>query len=186
MELVGAPDGTLAAVRNVWRMDELFSSSVLVDFDKNANGKLDEEELEAVGETIRASIAGHAYYTSVETGGRPVKLAAPDAIRALYQDGQLLLFFEMKAGERLDLKTQPLTVANFDDSFYVAFNYSAKSFGLVDMPASCKETFIVPDEDAAARQWVKAMAALGPNQDAPADGVNFSAILAARMEVKCG
>nr|WP_255617246.1 DUF1007 family protein [Aurantimonas sp. VKM B-3413] len=186
VEIVGAAGGALGAIRNVWRMDELFSSQVLVEFDKNANGRLDDDELEDVGKTIRDSIAEYSFYTSVTTNGRQVKLAPPDAIHALDQDGQLLLFFEMRAEEPLDLAKHPLTVSNFDESFYTAFDFNADSFQLVDMPPACRTNFVRPDEDAAAKKWIEAMAALGPDDAAPADGVNYSQILAARMEIRCG
>ncbi|WP_245318833.1 DUF1007 family protein [Consotaella salsifontis] len=187
MEIVGASDGKLKSVRNVWRMDELFSSSVLMDFDKNKNGTLDPDELQAVGKTVRDSIAEWSYYTFVSTAGKEVTMHAPAEIGALYKDGQLLLFFEMEAGEAVDLKTQPLTISNFDETFYVAFDYPDKDgFQLVDMPPSCTDQVVIPDEDEAAQQWVNSVAALGPDQTIPDDGINYSQILATRVEIKCG
>ncbi|MEC9463046.1 MAG: DUF1007 family protein, partial [Pseudomonadota bacterium] len=37
VEIVAADDGTLKELRNVWRFDDIFSSSVLMDFDKNTD-----------------------------------------------------------------------------------------------------------------------------------------------------
>ncbi len=48
-EVVAAPDGSISELRNVWRFDEVFSSSVLLDFDKTGNLTLDASELKAVG-----------------------------------------------------------------------------------------------------------------------------------------
>jgi ABC-type uncharacterized transport system substrate-binding protein len=36
---------TVTALRNLWRFDDLFSATVLVEFDKNKDLKLDESEL---------------------------------------------------------------------------------------------------------------------------------------------
>lgn len=187
MEIVGDPAGKLASVRNIWRMDELFSTSVVLDYDKNRNGVLDDEELQAVGDTVKESIAEWSFYTFVRTtGGKLVKMQPPADIRALYQDGQILLFFEMKAGEPIDLKTQSLTVSNFDETFFVAFDFAdEKSFDLVDMPASCRKTMVVPDEDEAAQQYMSSIASLGPDQTVPDDGVDYSQILATRIELQC-
>ena len=186
IEIVGAPDGTLAAVRNIWRMDELFSSTVLVEFDKNADGTLDDDELDEVGRTVKDSIAEWDFYTYVETGAQQVKMTPPDDIRALWDDNQLLLFFEMKPAVPVDLSKQKLTVANFDESFYTAFDFKdVDDFTLIDMPKGCAKTFIVPDEDAAAQEWMDKMAGLGPDETIPDDGVNYSQVLAARLEVSC-
>ena len=187
MEVVGDAAGQLVSVRNIWRMDELFSSSVVVDFDKNANGVLDDDELQAVGDTVRESIAEWSFYTFAVVADKPVKMLAPETIRALFQDGQLLLFFEMKAGEPVDLKTQKLTVSSFDETFFVAFVFEDEnSFQLVDTPASCKKEMIVPDEDEAAQQWMASIADLPADATVPATGVDFAQALATKVEIKCG
>lgn len=186
MEIVGTADGKLAAVRNIWRMDELFSSSVLFDFDKNANGVLDDAELIEVGSVVRESIAEWEFYTFVTVGGRDVKMLPPDEIRTLYQDGQLLMFFEMKAGEEIDLKATPATFSTFDDSFFVAFDYAEESaFALLDLPGTCASKVVVPDPDAAAAQWMDEISMLKPDETVPDDGVDYSRILATHAEVKC-
>lgn len=186
MEVVGDTAGTLVAVRNVWRMDELFSTSVVVDFDKNANGVLDDDELQAIGDTVKESIAEWGFYTFVRSGGKAVKMHPPAEIRALFQDGQLLMFFEMQAGEPIDLKTQGISVANFDETFYVAFAFEDEgSFELVDLPANCAKTIIEPDEDEAAQRWMASIATLGPDETVPANGADFANALATWVEVKC-
>lgn len=187
MEIVGSADGTLASVRNIWRMDELFSTSVVLDYDKNRNGVLDDDELQAVGDTVKESIAEWRFYTFVRTaGGRLVAMQPPAEIRALYQEGQLLLFFEMKTAEPVDLKTGTLAVSNFDETFFVAFDFAdEKSFDLVDMPPSCRKTMVVPDEDEAAQQYMSSIASLGPDQTVPDDGIDYSQILATRVEIQC-
>lgn len=187
MEIVGDADGKLVAIRNIWQMDELFSTSVVLDFDKNANNVLDDAELEAVGQTVRESIAEWGFYTFVRTGGRDVKMQPPADIRTLYENGQLLMFFEMPTAEPIDLKTQPISVSNFDETFFVAFDYEDETaFTLVGMPATCTKGMTVPDEDAAAAEWMASIANLGPDEEVPDTGVDFSELLATRIDVKCG
>ena len=187
MEIVGDTAGKLASVRNIWRMDELFSTSVVLDFDKNANGVLDDDELQAVGDTVKESIAEWSFYTFVRAGGKLVPMDPPAEIRTLFQDNQLLMFFEMKVKETIDLKTQPVTVSAFDETFFVAFDFADESsFQLVDMPANCTRSMVVPDEDEAAKEWMSSIAGLGPDEKVPDDGVDYSQILATRAEIKCG
>ncbi|MBC8129980.1 MAG: DUF1007 family protein [Rhizobiaceae bacterium] len=187
MEIVGDAASKLVSVRNIWRMDELFSTSVVLDFDKNANSVLDDDELAAVGETVRTSIAEWDFYTFVRVGGQPVKMVAPDEIRTLYENGQLLLFFEMKAQTPIDMKIQTVSLSNFDETFFVAFTYEeTDAFQLVDLPSTCTQGVTVPDEDEAAAQWMASIANLGPDEEVPDDGVDYSQLLATRVEVKCG
>lgn len=186
VEIVGAPDGRLGAIRNIWRMDELFSSSVLVDFDTNANGQLEDGELVAVGDTVKESIAEWDFYTFVEADGKKVAMSPPDEIRTLWENGQLLMFFEMPAAETVDLAKSKLTVSNFDETFFVAFDFtSADDFLMIDMPKSCAKQLVVPDQDAAAKEWMESVASLGPEETIPEDGINYSQALATRVEVSC-
>lgn len=186
VEIVGDEAAHFVALRNVWRFDELFSSSVVVDFDSNANGTLDADELEQVAETIRGSIAEWGFYTFVELGSRDVKLKEPDVIHALYEDGQLILFFEMPVTETVDLKTQSIKVSNFDESFFVAFDFPGdNAFQLIGLPNACSKALHVPDEDEAAKQWMDQIANLGPDEEVGDGATAFADVMATRMEVSC-
>lgn len=116
MEILGTPNAELEAIRHVWRFDELFSSSVLFDFDINPDGHLDNDELDAVAETIRQSISEWNFFTHIKAGPREVEMAAPAKIRAIFESGQLILFFEMKAAERLNLRDERVSFSTFDTS----------------------------------------------------------------------
>ncbi|MBO0663052.1 DUF1007 family protein [Jiella sp. MQZ9-1] len=187
VEIVGNGQGMFTALRNVWRMDELFSSSVVVDFDKNANGVLDPDELDAVGETVRKSIAEWNFYSFAEVDGKAIALTPPDTLHTLFEDGQLIFFFEMPVTRPVDLTRQTVKVSNFDESFFVAFDFKgADDFQLVDMPAGCRKAIHVPDEDQAAKAWMEKIAGLGVDEQVPQDQANaFADILATRLEVSC-
>ena len=57
LELTIAPDGTVQQLAHVWRFDDVFSSTVLMEFDKNGDLQLDKNELIDLGHVINGSIA---------------------------------------------------------------------------------------------------------------------------------
>ncbi len=186
MEIVGDAKGMLTSVRNIWRFDELFSSSVVVDFDKNGNGKLDDDEVQAVAATVKQSIAEWEFYTFVSVGKRDIKLQPPAEIRGLFENGQLLLFFEMKPAEPVDLKAAPVTFTAYDESYFVAFDFADENaFQLLDLPKTCTKAYTKPDPDEDASEWMNSVSMLKPGQSIPEDGVNFSQVLATRVDVSC-
>ncbi|MCD4660078.1 DUF1007 family protein, partial [Agrobacterium sp.] len=63
MEIVEGPNGTVQEVRNIWRFDEMFSASVVMDYDKNSDLNLDKDELAEIGTTVLESLAEYSYYT---------------------------------------------------------------------------------------------------------------------------
>src|SRR3546814_2987559 len=78
LEVVTADDGTVSELRNVWRFDEVFSSSVLPDFDKNTDLKLDADALAELGEIMRTSLADFDYSTTVTVHGQDAASRQPD------------------------------------------------------------------------------------------------------------
>ncbi len=100
LEIVSDDSATVTELRNVWRFDDLFSASVLLDFDKNSNGTLDPDELAEVGQTVLDSLAEYNYYTTISDNGKQVKVAKPSEITADFKDNQLLLIFAPKRQSR--------------------------------------------------------------------------------------
>ena len=65
LEVVIGNQGTVEELRHVWRFDDLFSSTILLDFDTNANLKLESSELLEIGTVVRNSLADYDYYTAI-------------------------------------------------------------------------------------------------------------------------
>ena len=100
LEVVSDDKAEISELRNVWRFDELFSSSVVLDFDKNSNAMLDPDELKEVGQTVLESLSEYNYYTTILDNGKTIKVNKPESINVDYKDGQLLMMFAVKpAGE---------------------------------------------------------------------------------------
>ena len=70
LEVVRNDKGEATEIRHVWRFDELFSSSLFLDFDENGNGKLDENELQEIAGITKESIAKYNFYTEIRNGER--------------------------------------------------------------------------------------------------------------------
>lgn len=183
LEVVAGADGTVSELRNVWRFDEMFSASVIMDFDKNANLLLDPDELAEVGQTVLDSLEEFSYYTSIRGDGKDIKVARPDAINVDYQDGQLLMFFVLKPDEPLPLKGK-LTFGVYDPTFYAAMEFSTDDdLALVgDGFQACTHTVVRPDPDEVFAQ----------NQDSLTEaffddpgGNDMSKLFATRLEVTC-
>lgn len=188
MEIRGDGNGHLASITNIWSMDELFSASVIPDFDKNANGKLDKNELAAVGEQVRHSIAEWSYYTSLSSAGTEIAMQPPSVLNTTFdaKTGRLLFTFTMKPKDTVDLTKKPVTFLIYDKTYFVAFDFpDEKRFKEKDLPKGCGKQFVVPTPDEAATHWMNAVANFGMNDQLPDDGVNFSQVLATRLELDC-
>ncbi|MCR4265003.1 DUF1007 family protein [Nitratireductor sp. ZSWI3] len=175
--------GNVATLHHVWRFDDLFSSTVLVEFDKNKDMKLDADELNDVSETVYASLADYGYFQIVTHNGKDVAMQAPERLIADFVDNQLIILFESKPEKPLPLEGT-VDFGVYDPTFYTAIDFTEDEYLAVKaMPASCKRSVVRPDADEAIAQ----------NQDMLTDaffndptGNDMSKIFATRLELNCG
>ena len=190
MEVEGDGKGHLTGLKNIWAMDELFSASVIPDFDANANGRLDPDELAAVGEQVRKSIAEWGFYTFARIGPQELALVPPEKFDVRWDDktGKLIFRFTMVLDHPADLTAAPVTLSNFDKTYFVAFDFpDIGRFALNGFPKACRERMVTPTPGEAEKIWMATLAQLGPDDSVPPpeDGINFSEALATRLELDC-
>ena len=183
VEMLSNDAGNLEEIRHVWRFDEFFSASVLIDFDANSNLKLDPEELEEIGSVVHKSLAEFGYYTDLEVNGQSVAMAAPDMIIADYVDDQLLMFFAMSPAHALKLEGK-ISVGVFDPTFYASIDFLNDTDLKFTGPFEnqCKKSVLRPDPDEVLAQnegsLTEAFYDEGDNND-------LSKMFATRLEVSC-
>jgi ABC-type uncharacterized transport system substrate-binding protein len=174
---------TVEALRHVWRFDDLFSSTVIFEFDQNRDLKLDAEELEMVGSVILESLAEFGYFQFVTANGKDIAMNPPERIVATLEDQQLLILFESTPMEELPLDGN-LHFGVYDPTFYTAIDfYDDANLVVAAMPEACSKEVVRPDPDEA----------LAMNQQSLTEafftepgGVDYSKLFATRLEISCG
>ncbi|HEX8045244.1 DUF1007 family protein [Rhizobium sp.] len=182
-ELVAAPDGSISELRNIWHFDEVFSSSVLMDFDKGDSQTLSASELKAVGKTVRDSLAQYNYYTNVTNNGKAVPMAKPEAIQADYKDGSLTLTFALKPEQKTFLKGTTV-FGIYDKTLYTAVDFATDDDMTLSGAASgrCKRKVVRPNPK---EVMAENQAALTSMFFSDPKGTDYSLLVATRLEVQC-
>lgn len=183
LEVVAGDDGTVKELRNVWRFDEVFSSTVLLDFDKNANLKLDPDELKAVGKTVRQSLADFDYYTNITQNGKQIEIAAPDVINVDFKDGQMLMFFAVKPAQPMQLKGD-MTFGVWDPTLYTSIDFATDKDIVVEGDGfkACQHKVVRPNPDEVIAQNQKTLTQAFFNDPT---GTTMSKLFATRIDVTC-
>lgn len=182
-EAVADASGDLSELRDTWRFDEVFSSSVLLDFDKNENSTLDPPELAAVAKTIRTSLAQYNYYTSVTINGKAVSLDKPDVIHASYDNGSLILTFTQKPVDKTPLKGL-IIFGVYDPTLYTALDF-ADDAGLKTSGegfSRCTRKVVRPGSKEILAENQAMLTTLFFNDPT---GTDYSQLVATRLEVRC-
>ncbi|MEA3533542.1 DUF1007 family protein [Rhizobium sp. CC-YZS058] len=183
LEIVSDDSATVTELRNVWRFDDLFSASVLLDFDKNSNGTLDPDELAEVGQTVLDSLAEYNYYTTISDNGKQVKVAKPSEITADFKDNQLLLIFAAKPAEPLPLKGR-LSFGVYDPTLYTAIDFPTDGDLAVvgNGLSACSHKVVRPDPDEVIAQNQSSLTDAFFNDPT---GTDMSKLFATRIEFTC-
>lgn len=183
LEVITADDGTVSELRNVWRFDEIFSSSVLLDFDTNTNLKLDESELAELGEIMRASLADFDYFTTVTVDGQSAAIGKPDVINVSFEDNQITIFFAVKTENPLPLKGR-LAFGIYDPSMYTAIDFPTDQDLVAQGKAAdaCKRQVVRPDPDEIISQNSASLTDAFFNDPS---GNDMSKLFATRLELTC-
>lgn len=176
-------DRTVNRLKHLWRFDDLFSSTVLVEFDANADLKLDQAELTEVANTVYASIAEYDYFQLVTHDGKDVAMQPPPQLIVDFQDQQLIIMFETKPKDPLALSGK-VDFGVYDPTFYTAIDFIEDDYMQVaGLPEGCSTAVIRPDPDEAIAQ----------NQDTldqafydTTTSNDLSKIFATRLEITCG
>ncbi|KQS89768.1 MULTISPECIES: DUF1007 family protein [unclassified Rhizobium] len=183
LEIVADGSNQITELRNVWRFDELFSASVVMDFDKNSNAQLDPDELQEVGQTVLDSLAEYNYYTTITDNGKSVKVNKPDAITADYKDGQLLLMFAVKPAEPMPLKGT-MSFGVYDPTMYTAMDFPTDDdlAPIGDQLNACQHKVVRPDPDEVLAQNQASLTDAFFNDPT---GTDMSKMFATRIEFSC-
>lgn len=175
-------DHSVKSLRHLWRFDDLFSSTVLMEFDKNSDLKLDDAELQDVSSTIFASLAEYNYFQLVSADGKDVTMKPPPALMANYENDQLIVLFESEPTAPLKLAGK-LDFGVYDPTFYTAIEFvEDENMAVNGLPASCKRTVVRPDPDEAIAQN---QASLTDAFFTDPSGTDLSKIFATRLELNC-
>ena len=182
LDVVVNPDQTVKSLRHLWRFDDLFSSTVLMEFDKNADLKLDDAELQDVSKTVYDSLAEFDYFQLVTADGKDVSMKPPPMLIANYEDDQLIILFESEPKDPLKLEGK-VDFGVYDPTFYTAIDFvEDENMAVKDLPPTCTRSVIRPDPDEAIAQNQSNLTDAFFNDPS---GTDLSKIFATRLELNC-
>lgn len=170
------------ALRHVWRFDDLFSSTVLLEFDRNQDLTLDAEELQEVADVVHESLAEFNYFQVVTANGRDVGMQPPERLMADFVDGQLIILFESRSAGPMPLQGR-VEFGVYDPTFYTAIDFVEDSYMNVEnLPEGCSRAVIRPDPEEAIAQNQQTLTEAFFNDPG---GNDLSKIFATKLEIRC-
>jgi ABC-type uncharacterized transport system substrate-binding protein len=180
--ILGPDHQTVKTLRHLWRFDDLFSSTVMMEFDKNSDLKLDDKELKEVADTVHASLAEFNYFQLVTVDGKDVPMTPPPHLMANFDNDQLIILFESEPKVPIKLAGK-IDIGVYDPTFYTAIDFTDDTnLQVEDLPSTCTSKVIRPDPDEAIAENQKTLTQAFFEDPT---GTNMSKIFATKLELNC-
>ncbi|QOG12827.1 DUF1007 family protein [Arcobacter sp. FWKO B] len=102
-----------------WYFDEMTSQLILMDFDRNRNGKLDESEIKYIEKEAFSHLVDFEYYTFAYQNGSQLTLSKPTNFTVYIEKFKVVYKFNLTT--KIDLSKKNLKIGSFDDDMGMAF-----------------------------------------------------------------
>ncbi len=140
--------GMVAAVKVIWRFDDLYSSFAIQGADADKDGVTSHAELVALGRENVKFLKAWNYFTDLRIDGTPLDVGDVAAFDNRDDDGILEFSFTLPFDYPVDPTKHRLRMASFDPSYYVAFEIDAAhpAAATGPVPDGCGVFTYGPDE----------------------------------------
>jgi ABC-type uncharacterized transport system substrate-binding protein len=182
LEVSVGPERMVQSLGHVWRFDDLFSSTVLLEFDENSDLVLSDAELRKVAGVVHDSLAEFDYFQFVSAGGTNVKMQPPEEMIATYENDQLTILFQSQPATPLKL-SGTVSFGVYDPTFYTAIDFYEDGNMMVEgLPESCSREVVRPDPEQAVAQNQDTLTEAFFNDP---EGNDYGKLFATRLELTC-
>ena len=105
-----------------WAFDDLYSTLIREDFDKNGDGTLDESELAEVARNqLEENLGEFSYFTHLQIDGERLRVTEVEAFRAHFKDELLSFTFRVPLAEPVDPTKTDFAFGLYDEEYYIEF-----------------------------------------------------------------
>lgn len=111
-------DKGLTGFRQCWIFDEMFSSSILTDFDKDSDNILDVHEIEDMKKGAFDNLRNYEYFTHVLIDGRTFRVQYVTGFSAKVQGNRLIYTFFVPCHVTAVSQSKHIVVSLFDKTYY--------------------------------------------------------------------
>ena len=132
-------DNKLHSINQEWHFDELFSMSIIDDFDANQDGVFSEEEIANVQENAFENLKNYNFFNNIFYGENKIENLEYTSFKAAIDDKKMIYDFTVALKEPLDVLTSLTSIGLYDPEYFIDIVY------IKDNPVSFKDNSIKCD-----------------------------------------
>ena len=113
-------DQGLEGFRVHWVFDEMFSSMILMDFDKNGNRKFEPDEVAAVEEGAFSNLKSFDYFVHIHISGKPFRVQFVKDFSTKIHENKMTYTFFVPCHVRGTSAQKDIRISVYDPEFYTS------------------------------------------------------------------
>ena len=117
-------DQGLAGFKMRWGLDEMFSSMIAGDYDRNKNGRFESQEVKTIKEKAFSYISNYNYFTFVKIDGKPFEVKYIKDFVAILENNKLIYEFFVPCHVAAIGQFKEIIIATYDRSYYTAIFFA--------------------------------------------------------------
>ena len=123
----------LKGFNHEWTFDEMFSSTIIQEFDLNTDGKFGEEEIKKVEKGAFSNLKEYNYFTDIKINGHQFKIQTIKDFYAEIDSGVMVYDFFIPCEVAGTLENQEVKISVFDPTYFVQVLLAAEDpFSFID------------------------------------------------------
>ena len=109
----------LTGFKHEWIFDEIFSSTIIQEFDLDLNNKFNDQEIKAVEKGAFSNLKEHNYFTKISINGERYKIEEFANFHASIDSGVMIYEFFLPCEITAISVMQEVTIAVYDPTYFV-------------------------------------------------------------------
>ncbi|ARJ67304.1 ABC transporter [Magnetospirillum sp. ME-1] len=144
--LVEFKDGKIVSLFMGWKFDAVFSASLLKDFDKNKNNRLDPDEMKDLEREAFRDTKPQSHFTYARIGADPVVWPDATDFKVIAVKDSLMYAFRLPLPRPVDPRRESFSFTTYEETFYIDMDFPTDNAVTLngEGSAGCKAT-IAPD-----------------------------------------
>lgn len=119
-------DKGLKGFKHEWVFDEMFSSTIIQEFDLDADGKFDDKEIKEVIKGAFSNLKNHNYFTDITINGNKFKIKEFKDFHAKIDSGAMIYYFFLPCDVPATANDQEVKISVYDPTYFVQVLWAPK------------------------------------------------------------
>jgi len=120
-------DKGLSGFKHEWIFDEMFSSTIIREFDLDADGKFNEKEIKGVVSGAFSNLKEHNYFTDITINGQRFRIKEFEDFHAKIDSGIMVYEFFLPCEVTAFQGNQEVTIVVYDPTYFVQILWASQN-----------------------------------------------------------